>query len=288
MPSQPTIPQILQYAPICQYLAANDQAQNIALSGATIDNRLATLIYMERKSVQNRYNLNPNDTTLPATSAYLFSLLGKYTLAAIKIVANQSATKPVIYGPSNQSVIVGATATFSITVTSSTSYTTQWYLNGVAIPLATSNTYSVTNAQLTQSGGQYTAVVTNSVGSTTSLPGTLTVTNSALAYYWFGASDPYPALSGGSDTLTYAGSVVCVNNVPIIIPWPSGAANNQFQVVKYPAAQNVKTNYLIPPIDSGIIPDDNYRAIFQLNGYNYIVTRRTVSLDISNTSETFT
>lgn len=78
--------------------------------------------------------------------------------------------------PSNQTVAVGATATFSVTaVASAGSLTYQWQLNGVNIGGATSSSFTTAALGVGDSGA-YTCVVTDTYGSTTSQPALLYVT----------------------------------------------------------------------------------------------------------------
>ena len=76
--------------------------------------------------------------------------------------------------PSSLSVFFGSTAAFSVGASGSATLSYQWQLNGVPIPGATEPTYMITNAQ-PAAAGNYTVIVTNSVGSATSSPAMLTV-----------------------------------------------------------------------------------------------------------------
>jgi hypothetical protein len=84
--------------------------------------------------------------------------------------------------PTNQTVAAGATATFTAAASGSPAPTVQWQVstNGGAfanITMATSATLTLTAVTLGQSGTQYQAVFTNSLGTATSSVATLTVTN---------------------------------------------------------------------------------------------------------------
>jgi len=84
---------------------------------------------------------------------------------------------PTITQPASVTVTLGQTATFSVTATSPGPgpITYQWYENGVAISGATSSTYTTPPTTAGDSGGVFTVVVSNTVGSVTSSPATLTV-----------------------------------------------------------------------------------------------------------------
>ena len=82
---------------------------------------------------------------------------------------------PTISQPANVTVPVGQTATFSVTATGTGTMTYQWYKNGVPISGATSSTYTTPATVAGDSGSVFTVTVSNSAGSATSGPATLTV-----------------------------------------------------------------------------------------------------------------
>jgi 6-phosphogluconolactonase (cycloisomerase 2 family) len=84
--------------------------------------------------------------------------------------------------PGDQSVTVGATATFSVVATGSGTLTYVWKQNGGAISGATSATYLKTGAALAEDGFTYTVTVSNAQGSVTSAPATLHVHPAPLLY----------------------------------------------------------------------------------------------------------
>jgi hypothetical protein len=90
-----------------------------------------------------------------------------------------AATAPTVTQPANQTVLVGQTATFTVTASGTGPLTYQWYKNGVAIGGATSSTYTTPPATTGDSGAVFTVTVSNSTGSATSGPATLTVQNPA-------------------------------------------------------------------------------------------------------------
>lgn len=283
---QLTTPQILTIAQVCQYLTVVDSHAKQILKGSDINQRQARLIYMERLSVLNRYTLNPSDPTLIQTGNYLFSLLRNWPAAQNILNAIQGGL-PAISNPANVAIVVGQNAVFTVTVTSSTPSTVQWYRDGVLIPGATGLSYTLVNAQLTDSGATFNAVATNAAGNTASLPASLTVTSALSAQWWFGATDPYPALNSGSDTLSYQVSETITHNAAIVISYPDGAEDNQFNVLRYPAAENDKTIWVNTNSNQGTIPDGVMRAILNINGFKYVVSRNAMSLDPVTTTLTY-
>ncbi|WP_263366512.1 beta-1,3-glucanase family protein [Edaphobacter bradus] len=81
----------------------------------------------------------------------------------------------IVTQPANQTVAAGNTATFSVVAGGTGPFTYQWQRNGVAIPGATSTSYTTPILTSGDSGSSFTVVVTNANGSTTSLPATVTV-----------------------------------------------------------------------------------------------------------------
>jgi len=95
--------------------------------------------------------------------------------------------------PSNQTVIVGQTATFSVVVSGTAPLSYQWQKGTAAISGATSANYTTPATALGDSGSTYSVVVSNSAGNVTSNTATLTV-NKATA-------------GGSTDVLTYDNDV---------------------------------------------------------------------------------
>jgi hypothetical protein len=90
-----------------------------------------------------------------------------------------AAVPSITTQPSNQSVNVGSTATFSVVATGTTPLTYQWQKGTTPITGATAASYTTAATTSSDSGSQFEVVVTNSVGSITSNAATLTVTTVA-------------------------------------------------------------------------------------------------------------
>jgi hypothetical protein len=89
--------------------------------------------------------------------------------------------------PSNQSVTAGLAATFSVAANGTAPLSYQWQKGTSAISGATAASYTTPATQLTDSGSQFSVVITNSAGSVTSNAATLFVTTA----------------TGSTDVLTY-------------------------------------------------------------------------------------
>jgi hypothetical protein len=283
MPSFVNIPLYLQVAGISQYLSQADQASQTALSGGTLNNNYTRLLRNVRRAVQWAYNLNPNDPSVEVVAIYMYQLCGKYVQQALNIIANLAATPVTISGPSNQSVNVGATAAFSVTVTGTMPYTYQWLANGVVIPGATGSTYFKTNAQLSDNGTVYSVQVTNPVGTVTSNVATLTVSASLVGFWYAGNVDYSAQLMAGNDAVPYNGSFSIVNGQPLVVPFPAGQL--LYVAVKYPVSQSVKTRYANPSggLDQGVVPGLALE-VNTFGGNNYIFSNTGAPFGINNST----
>jgi hypothetical protein len=84
-------------------------------------------------------------------------------------------TSPVITSqPTNQTVVVGGTASFNVAATSSTLLGYQWLKNGINVTGATSTNFSIVNVQ-TNDAANYSVLIVNTFGSAISSNATLTV-----------------------------------------------------------------------------------------------------------------
>ncbi|MBP1771743.1 MAG: hypothetical protein H6P99_906 [Holophagaceae bacterium] len=113
--------------------------------------------------------------------------------------------------PANQTVLEGATATFTAAATGTGSLTYQWKKGGTAIAGATSASYTTPATVLADSGSSFALTVSNAGGTVTSNAATLTV-NPAPAIASFTAT-PGVITLGGSATLafTFSGGTGSVN-----------------------------------------------------------------------------
>ena len=278
-----TVPNILSLAQFSEYITAVNIGKHNALNGGDINETWARTIYMERMAVQNRYNLNPSDSTLQGTANYLFSIL-RYISQATTAKNNLAGTPPAITGPANQSVNVGDTATFSVSVTGTAPFTYQWLLGGVPIPGATNSSLVLTNAQLSQSGGLYSVQVTNPVTTVTSNTATLTVTASIQGFFTYSPTvDFYPILQGNSDPFSYGTSFSITHNATIVIALPNTMPANQYMLAKIPIGESVKTVWNNTPLNNGNIPDPQFEAIVQFGGFTYYASRGQISMDTTST-----
>ena len=198
MANEFSIAQIISFAKNSQVNSQLKISQDLVFKGGSLNPEYSRLLYLVRKSVEFMNGANPNNSTLRQTAEYLFALSRPFVTAAATIS---------ITNPSNQNVNVGQTANFTVSVfvSNAAPYTLQWYRNSVAIPGATSTTYSLVNAQLTDSGSTFYAVATApGVGQAVSATVTITVTAPLFAYFSYNATvDYFPILLTNSDPFAY-------------------------------------------------------------------------------------
>jgi Bacterial lectin len=82
---------------------------------------------------------------------------------------------PTVSQPASITVPLGQTATFNVSATGTGTLTYQWFKNGVPITGATSSSYTTPPTVAGDTGAVFTVSVSNSAGSATSGPATLTV-----------------------------------------------------------------------------------------------------------------
>lgn len=96
MATSTTISNIIIYAKISQYLAANDISRTLLLKGGPPPNtRLSRLLYIVRKQVSLVYTNSPGSSTLDATANYLYALCGKYINQA-KTILGQGTSGAIV------------------------------------------------------------------------------------------------------------------------------------------------------------------------------------------------
>lgn len=107
---------------------------------------------------------------------------GHVTSSAATLILTSATTAPSISEyPASQVIAAGETATFSVSAVGSSPLSYQWHKNGYAIGGANAPTYITPPATSSDNGSQFTALVTNTVGSATTSPATLMVTEPTAA-----------------------------------------------------------------------------------------------------------
>jgi hypothetical protein len=145
----------------------------------------APLTYQWKKNSAAISGANSSSYTTPATTSsdngaqftvVVTNAAGSATSSAALLTVNAAAVAPSITAqPASQIVTVGQTATFSVTANGTAPLTYQWQKNSVALSGANSSSYTTPASTSSDSGAQFTVVVSNRVGSTASSAAILTV-----------------------------------------------------------------------------------------------------------------
>jgi hypothetical protein len=172
-----TIPVIVNQ-PVSQTVASGS-----AVTFSVVASGTAPLSYQWRKdggaiggATSNTLSLT-NATTVNGGrySVVVTNTVGSATSSEATLSVTAASTQPsMTTQPASVNVSVGGNATFSVSATGTAPLSFQWSKNGVSIPGATSGTLTLSNVQPTDAGN-YTAVVGNVAGNTTSNAATLTV-----------------------------------------------------------------------------------------------------------------
>jgi len=116
--------------------------------------------------------------------------------------------------PQSQTVTEGENATFTVAANGTSPLSYQWYFNtNTTLANATNTTFTVTNAQATNAG-KYSVVVTNVVGSVTSVFATLTVTAPSAPTI---TNQPAPQTVSVGQTAVF--SVIATGTSPLFYQW---------------------------------------------------------------------
>ena len=109
-------------------------------------------------------------------------LIGVFTVTTNSILFEIFGPPEIVSQPQSVSVLMGGTATFSVAVNPSPMLSYQWFKDGAAITGATEPSLIINNVQGFDIG-EYTVVVTNPAGSTTSNAASLSIAPIALVLH---------------------------------------------------------------------------------------------------------
>jgi len=161
--------------------------------------------------------------------------------AATLTVTRADAAPSITTQPTSQTVAASQTATFQVTASGTAPLSYQWRKNGTAIPGATSMIYTTPATATSDSGSQFTVVVSNSAGNVTSNAATLTVT--AVAGPPSITTQPASQTVAASQTATF--QVTASGTAPLSYQWrKNGTAITD-------ATSSAYTTPVTTPADSG-------------------------------------
>ena len=140
--------------------------------------------------------------TFPSVAARYIRMYGTarstpYGYSLYELEVYGADVPQIVTQPASQSVAAGTTVTFNVVAGGTGPFTYQWQRNGVAIPGATSTSYTTPILTSVDNGSNFTVVVTNASGTTSSLPATLTVNASAATGINLALN--HPATSSGNE-----------------------------------------------------------------------------------------
>ena len=138
------------------------------------------------------------------------------------LTVNAAAVAPSITTqPSNQSVTVGQTATFSVIATGTAPLSYQWQKNSANISGATAASYTTPATASGDNAAKFDVIVSNSAGSQTSTMETLTV--NAAAVLPTIVTQPANQTVNVGQTATF--SVTATGTAPLSYQWQKNSAN---------------------------------------------------------------
>ncbi|HTX15748.1 MAG TPA: immunoglobulin domain-containing protein [Candidatus Baltobacteraceae bacterium] len=187
----------------------------------------APLSYQWQRGTTNITGATSSSYTLAAASASDNGATFRVVVTnPVSNATSNSATLTVDSGPvitaqpANKTVLVGQTATFTVTATGSPAPTYQWQnaATSANISGATSASYTTPATTLAESGSKFQVVVSNSAGSITSTAATLTV-DAAPGFTMQPAS--LTVTAGQPATFT----VVATGAAPLSYQWQRGTTN---------------------------------------------------------------
>jgi hypothetical protein len=182
-------------------------------------------------------------TTPPITSTdngaqftvFVSNSAGIITSNAAILTVNAPPT--ITSQPSNLTVIVGQTATFSVTATGTAPLVYQWRKNGANISGATASTYTTPATTSTDTGAQFSVVISNVAGTMTSNTATLTVNSPPII-----STQPASQTIIAGQTATF--SVTASGTAPLSYQWRkngtaiSGATSSSYTTPAETTADN--------------------------------------------------
>ncbi len=192
---------------------------------------------------------------------------GSVTTTAVPVSVDTPLT--VTTPPATQTVCLGAPATFTVVVAGSVNPTFQWRKDGSPINGATSSSYVIPNAAMSD-GGSYTVTVGGACGSILSAPGVLTVDPGPTI-----TTQPtsYRGCAGGTATF----DLVAAGTVPLTYTWKRQSPGGGITIVQ----QGLTTLLTITNLNAGSI-GTYFCEVTQVNGCGGAVASDPVLLDVES------
>src|SRR5271155_3163105 len=216
-------------------LITNQPQNQAVVAGAT-----ATFSVIATGSSPMSYQWQENGTPISAATAAIYTTppttmsdnnslfqvvvsnsVGSVTSTAGTLTVTPDPVPPSVTSqPASTTVMVGQTATFSVAASGTQPLTYQWQENGAAINGAVSASYTTAATTSADNGASFVVVVTNSAGSISSAPATLTVNADPVAPTI--TSQPASRTVTAGQTATF--TVVASGTAPLSYQWQMNGA----------------------------------------------------------------
>ncbi len=190
----------------------------------------APLSYQWRKNSVAIAGMTSSSYTTPATTTadngaqftvVLSNSVGSVSSSVAMLTVSAASVPPSITAqPASQTVTAGQTATFSVAATGTAPLTYQWKKNSAVISGVNSSSYITPVTMSSDSGAQFTVVVSNAAGSVTSSAAMLTV--SAASVPPSITTQPASQTVTAGQTATF--SVAATGTAPLTYQWKKNSA----------------------------------------------------------------
>src|SRR6266567_2424808 len=152
--------------------------------------------------------------------ALLLAILNLGCSGIVEANPTSNGHPSIITQPTGQTVTAGQAATFTVAATGRGTLNYQWRKNGTAISGATSPNYTTAATTSSDSGAQFTVLVSNTMGGVTSNAATLTVNSATLAPSITTQPTSQTVIAGQTASF----SVVATGTAPLSYQWQKNGA----------------------------------------------------------------
>ena len=213
------------------------------------------------------------------------------------ILTVNAAPPSITTQPTSQTITAGQTATFSVVASGTAPLSYQWQKNGTAITGATSSSYTTPAETTSDSGAQFTVVVSNSAGGATSGAAILTVNAApALAQTNPLTSGFQPSIDTNCSDSQYAGNIWMTDSMQKVRQDGASPATNACYITIY-GTQNEFVDFQVHFHDTGsgtanlnVIPGNFVQsspASFTISAASTnVITYREAYINVANKTST--